>query len=230
MNLVDTACAPGQVRQVGQHNLIHERSQTDHMPPIVSTKKLIRALGPVEWWCRRIVPTGLRMHPKCSSSKQVWSWHCVICACMCVLCVRDMYIQCTIAHTVKVITVHFHSVKGCRPALSLQWRAEGPHLFHCFTEWRAAGPHFHCSEGPKARTYFTVSLSEGRRRPALSLQWRAQGPHSIILFHSVIPQNLFVCLFVCLTAAFRFRCLHAFWKREPKNKNRTKVESEVRSK
>jgi len=35
---------------------------------------------------------------------------------------------CPIAHTVKVITVHFHSVKGRRPALSL-------------------------SEGPKVRTY-----------------------------------------------------------------------------
>jgi hypothetical protein len=55
----------------------------------------------------------------------------------------------------------FHWVKGRRPALSLRWRAEGPHSFHCFTEWRAAGPHFHCSEGPKARTLFTVSLSEG---------------------------------------------------------------------
>ena len=99
----------------------------------------------------------------------------------------------------------FHSVKGRRPALSLQWRAEGPHSISLF----------HSVKG---------------RRPTLSLQWRAEGPHSISLFLSVIPQNLFVCLFVCLTDAFRFRCLHAFWKREPKKKNRTKVESEVRSK
>jgi len=34
MNLVNAVCGPGQVRQVGQHKLIHERSQTDHMPPV----------------------------------------------------------------------------------------------------------------------------------------------------------------------------------------------------
>jgi len=33
MSLADTACVPGQVRQVGHHKTIHERLQTDHMAP-----------------------------------------------------------------------------------------------------------------------------------------------------------------------------------------------------
>jgi len=33
MNLANTACTPGQVRQVGQHNMIFEQSQTDHVGP-----------------------------------------------------------------------------------------------------------------------------------------------------------------------------------------------------
>jgi len=32
MNLLDTVCGLRQVRQVRQHKLIHEQSQTDHMP------------------------------------------------------------------------------------------------------------------------------------------------------------------------------------------------------
>ena len=76
----------------------------------------------------------------------------------------------------------------------------------------------HCplslSEGPQARTFTAVK----GRRPALYFTV------------SLSDSSKLVFLFVCLTAAFRFRCLHAFWKREPKKKNRTKVESEVRSK
>ena len=108
--------------------------------------------------------------------------------------------QHTIAHTVKVITFHFHSVKGRRPALSLQWRAEGPHVFHCFTQWRAAGPHFHCSEGPKARTYFTVSLSDG---PQARTFTAVMGRRPALYFTvSLSDSSKLVCLFVCLTPRF----------------------------
>ena len=52
----------------------------------------------------------------------------------------------------KVITVLFHSVKGRRPALSFQWRAEGPHSISLF----------HSVKG---------------HRPALSSQWFLQHLH-----------------------------------------------------
>jgi len=40
MNLLDTACTPGQVRQVGHHKLIHQQSQTDHIAPPTPHKEM----------------------------------------------------------------------------------------------------------------------------------------------------------------------------------------------
>jgi len=67
------------------------------------------------------------------------------------------------AHTVKVITVHFHSVGCLQPTPSSEWLLEGPHLISPFTQWAACSPHLLRSDSSKAAPHFTLSLSDSSK-------------------------------------------------------------------
>jgi len=92
------------------------------------------------------------------------------------------------AHTVKVITVHFHSVGCLQPTPSSEWFLKGPHLLSPFHRVIPQNPHL-------ILPFHSVKCS-----------WSTPSPSGL----PPSPQRQSLYSVSLRTAAFRFRCLDAF--------------------